>query len=892
MERVWSTSHRGFSVRSILTFVLTVFITALLWVAFGSHTPIHAADGGDVNWKGDSLIYADHQYFPAADAKAGDSTGLAAGTKYYVYIEQISDRPLVQKAHIIAFKPGVDPPTATSADYAVYNYSADKVYSNPQGKTSITVKPQGTSDEYQSSCAVEGIGWIICPVTVFLSNGMDTIFKAVASFMAVQPVTTGDSTNSLYLAWNIMRSIANIAFIIVFLIIIYSQITNVGLSNYGLKKLLPRLIVAAVLVNVSYFITSIAVDLSNILGYSIQDIFIHIRQGTFNITNDTWSNSTTNWTSITTVVLSGGAIGIAGVALAGDVAGALYVLLPLIVGLILTALFVLLILAARQAIIVILIIISPLAFVAYLLPNTEQWFKKWRELFMTMLIFFPAFSLVFGGSQLAGGLIIQNASSVFMIILGLAVQVAPLAITPLLLRFSGNVLGKIAGIINDPRKGVLDRTKNWSKERQDMRRMQSLRNTKGRANPFRRTAQFLNNNGQNVKNRTAQYTMENDNRYRKTPGYEKIHAQTEAAELAKGRIDNELKAHGLREAVKQGTELNLRTIELENSKVDLEVATDNSNAMLTEYRANGYDFNANAILENNRGKLKVAGNTADRLRTLQTSMARQVIESAAQKQRQVAAQYVQQKAISTELSNNNSQFLDIAQGIGGDAARVRARSTALAALNKLEAEALENNVKLLSEVALRENKTVKQYSYDVVTSVSKGATQYSESDFAAALQAQANEKNITLFENVRGSKFVNQELVSKIIIANAGAFKEAGGYHLQDDLSLNVDALGGGFEEKLAAKRVETLGNASADSFNGLKFGWVAEFAKNAKENIAAANDTDVKKAYNNARNALLNPDILAKLGDRENEIRAIEAALAERLGQAPLPDPREPGTY
>jgi len=873
MELLRSTSHRGFSLRGILTFVTAVVITALLWATLGSHTPTHAVDVPAATWKGDSILYDGHRYFPINDKVGQKSLGLPDGTTAFTYIPDVPPNTKSEKALVLYFSPGVDPPAATTVSFASYTYTfATKEYSNPTNKMSVDITVKGDEDSY-SSCNVNGIGWFICPVAVFLSEGMDKVFEFVAGFMAVQPSNVADTNNTLFIAWNIMRSIANVAFIIVFLIIIYSQLTNAGVSNYGLKKLLPRLVVAAVLVNLSYIITAIAVDLSNILGYSLQEIFVNIRQETFNITDDTWSESTTNWTTLTAAVLSGGAIGVAGITLAGDLSGVVYVVLPLLVGLILTVLFVLLILAARQAIIVLLIIISPLAFVAYLLPNTEDWFKKWRGLFMTMLIFFPAFSLVFGGSQLAGGLIIQSATSVFMIVFGLAVQVAPLVITPLILRFSGGVLGKIGGLINDPRKGLLDRTKNWSKERQDMLRLRSMaKPTNG--NPFRAAAKSLDNRSRRVKERTALYTAMGDNRYNSTDWHQELHGQEHNVHLDKERIENNLKTHTLHQANRRGTETNLRTIELESSKTFLESATESNSAMLAEYRSGTYNTGNN-----------------QRLSRLQSAMAAQTIQTAAEKQRQLSAQYVQQKNISTEMSNDASRYLDIAQGVGGSAARIRARSTALAALNKLEAEALENNVKLMSEVALTQGKTTKQYSNDLVNRAINGDTSISESDLAAALQAQAGEKNISLFERARGSRSINQELLNKIIINNAGTFKEAGGYHLQDDLSLNVNVLGAAYEQTLAAKRVETIGNASATGFDKLKFGWVADFADHIAENIAAAralgNTDDLKKAYNNARNALTNEDILATLGDREDQVRAIEAALAAEFGQAPTPDDR-----
>lgn len=494
--------------RSIFMFVLTVFIAALLWATFGSHTDTHAIDGPTGSWKGESILYDGHQYFTAGDVKAGDSIGLPQGTHYYVYTPDNSGNPpKTEDAFVIYFAPGTDPPTEKTATYASYTYTlATKDYSSPTNKRTFDITPKGQEVSTQS-CTIQGIGWIICPITTFLADGMDNIFNIVKGFLVVQPVNTTNNNNDLYIAWNIMRSVANVAFIIVFLIIIYSQLTNQGISNYGLKKLLPRLIIAAVLVNMSYLICAIALDISNILGYSFQSIFIQIRQNTFNISNDTWTNSSgMGWSAITAFVLSGGAatIGIIA-ATGGTIGGAVYLLIPLLIGLLLTILFVLLILAARQAIIIILIVIAPLAFVAYLLPNTEQWFKKWRELFMTMLVFFPAFSLVFGGAQLAGGLIIQNATSIIGVIFGMAVQVAPLVITPLLLKLSGGLLGRIAGIINDPKKGLLDRTKAWSGSRAEMHKQRGIGGDLKRRNVFRRAARSMALDNNRVERNTNRY---------------------------------------------------------------------------------------------------------------------------------------------------------------------------------------------------------------------------------------------------------------------------------------------------------------------------------------------------------------------------------------------------
>ena len=545
MELIRSTSYGGYFVRSIFTFVLAVLMTVLL--ATLATPAITQAQAPSADWNGDSIIYNGRQYFMAQPAQAGASHGLPEGTTYYLSVEQTSERPITQKAYVIYFAPGNSPPDAEATATSIeYDYSSSGEFSNPTNRIAIDIAPRGESGPV-SSCSVDGVGWFICPITVFLADAMDNIFALIAGFVEVQPILVNDTNSPLYTAWDVMRNIANLAFIIAFLVIIYSQLTSWGVTNYGLKKLLPRLVVAAILVNVSFLLSALAVDISNIFGYALQDILIQIREDTFSITNQTYSADTNSWAGITAAILSGGAItagvvGLSGASGGAVFASALYFIIPLLVGLLLTVLFVLLILAARQAIIIILIVIAPLAFVANLLPNTEKWFERWRDLFTTMLIFFPAFSLVFGGSQLAGGIIIQNAAgqgSFIMMIFGMAVQVAPLVITPLLLKLSGGLLGKIAGLVNDPRKGLMDRTKNWSKDRAEMSRLNSLRKPGGK-NPFRRIAQRMDNGNQNVKRRTELYTLMNENRYKGTDGYEKIHDETHEAETDKKIIEGRL----------------------------------------------------------------------------------------------------------------------------------------------------------------------------------------------------------------------------------------------------------------------------------------------------------------------------------------------------------------
>ena len=546
------TSRGGLSTRRIFTYALAAIIAVFLWTIL-LVPQTHAAS--PATWNGDTITYAGNQYFNSGKAKAGDSVNLPVDTPYYTHIEITNNQPLTQKAYVIYFAPGQDPGATTSAWYVTYDF-ANKTYSNPQNQQTISIGPNSVINQISSSCAVPGgLGWIICPASVTISSGMDWVLGVISSFMQVQPASTGDSHNVMYVAWNLMRSFANVAFIIVFLIIIYSQLTNVGISNYGIKKLLPRLIIAAVLVNISYYLCALAIDLSNVLGYSVQDFFKSLQVSLTNTGNGAMNESIWNTQSITEFVLSGGTAAIAGaggllIATGGSVASAIFLLLPVLVGLFLAVLVAFLILAARQALIVVLLIISPLAFVANLLPNTEKWFTKWRELFTTMLVFFPAFAVVFAGAQLAGNVIVQNAASINIVILGLIVKLAPLAISPLLLKLSGSFLGKIAALANTPNKLIKDRTKQWSDKRADYYKQRALGSDLKARNVFKRTARSLAYRNHRLERGTERWKQGFDEYATKRDTTDRIGQKLEV-DLALSKLSTENMQSDLKQAVEE-----------------------------------------------------------------------------------------------------------------------------------------------------------------------------------------------------------------------------------------------------------------------------------------------------------------------------------------------------
>ena len=300
---------------------------------------------------------------------------------------------------------------------------------------------ESKADEAKNSCGVDGIGWLICPLMNFAGNISDSAYSAISQFLSIDPkIFKNDSTSGgLKQAWDFFRDIANAVFAVIFLWVIFSQISNVGISNYGIKKILPRLIIGALLVNLSFYLCQLAVDLSNILGFSLKGVLEGAASGI-----DTQSAAAG---SISTFVAGG--LALAGAALFLFLA----VSIPTITALLLALLVVLVILIVRQAAIILLIAISPLAFAAWLLPNTENLFKKWISMFKGLLVVFPVVSLLYGAGKLAGAVLAASATDdpnnpkVTMQFAALAVSILPLGATPFVLQSSLNSLGSIGAKI-------------------------------------------------------------------------------------------------------------------------------------------------------------------------------------------------------------------------------------------------------------------------------------------------------------------------------------------------------------------------------------------------------------------------------------------------------------
>ena len=323
-----------------------------------------------------------------------------------------------------------------------FNTASSVSPSNETVSFSITVsdvtkigypEPGAEADDAEKTCRTENaiLSVIFCPVVDLLSEGMSTLYEAtVSKWLNISPELfnhgTGEAGETTFEAWETARNLANLLLVIMIIMVIISQITGYGVSNYGIKKYLPKVLVAGVLVNLSYYVCQGAIDLSNILGNGLGS-FIE------NASNDLHVAS--NYHEV------GGLLSVVVAVVVLVVACALNpALIIVLIGVLLSGILAVFILAitlgVRQAAAVVLVIVSPVAIICYSIPGLKSVYDKWFKYFWAVLIAYPISSLVVYGGAFGSKilLITWGGESFFSTIAAFSVGVVPFFMLPKIIR--------------------------------------------------------------------------------------------------------------------------------------------------------------------------------------------------------------------------------------------------------------------------------------------------------------------------------------------------------------------------------------------------------------------------------------------------------------------------
>lgn len=221
--------------------------------------------------------------------------------------------------------------------------------------------------------------------------GVVLLVPAPARAEAVYAVLRDTDPNSfggqVQSIWKQLLNVVNSFIIILMVMVAFAEILRLNISTYGIKKVLPTLILAIIAANFSYMFCRLIIDIAN-----VSMSFLHCISGTPEGTSCVGPVQTTN------IALLGKTAQLAPI---GDftwtnLASALdHVILDIILfieAILLLCLAFLFI--VRNWVLYFLVIFSPLAIISVVLPSTKKYFTQWWDA-LVKWTFMPLVSFIF-----------------------------------------------------------------------------------------------------------------------------------------------------------------------------------------------------------------------------------------------------------------------------------------------------------------------------------------------------------------------------------------------------------------------------------------------------------------------------------------------------------------
>lgn len=300
-----------------------------------------------------------------------------------------------------------------------------------------------------------GFDWIICPVVHGLSKTADLMNRVISGQLNFN--TKDNLGDSVKAAWAIFKNLVSVIIVIVLLIMILSQAAGDLISAYTFKKLLPKLIVAVIGMQISWDLCVWAIQLANDLGQGIGQLLAAPFGGIGALDLPSLLHRLDP-----TIAAGVGLSTSIGVVLLGPTL--LYLFWPGMLLMLFTVSLSVLVgfatLLVRNAIIILAVIFSPAAFLAYVLPGTDKYWKLWKDNFIKCLLLFPmVMAMIYGGrifAYVSSGL---GSPGAFDLIAVMAGFFGPYFFLPKTFKWGGSALSSASRLINE--SGALKKTREF-----------------------------------------------------------------------------------------------------------------------------------------------------------------------------------------------------------------------------------------------------------------------------------------------------------------------------------------------------------------------------------------------------------------------------------------------
>lgn len=256
---------------------------------------------------------------------------------------------------------------------------------------------EGKSGEWFSGSTIGGyvadavlfvFGWIsllVLQITTWLLGAAGVVLNLVVQETIVDMAENMKKATVINTAWTTIRDIANMGFIF---ILLYAAIKTILGMGSDTKKLVINIIIIAILINFSLFFTKVVIDASNVIAITFYDaiapgaldggvntglsdkMMAPLKLGTI------WDNPNVGFFEGRKLILIG-------------IFGSAFVLIASFIFFSIAILFVI-----RFVVLILVLILSPIAFIAFVIPGLSNAGKQWREALLGQAFFAPIYFML------------------------------------------------------------------------------------------------------------------------------------------------------------------------------------------------------------------------------------------------------------------------------------------------------------------------------------------------------------------------------------------------------------------------------------------------------------------------------------------------------------------
>ncbi len=215
------------------------------------------------------------------------------------------------------------------------------------------------------------LGFIILPIISLIGKLAGVMIRLLINIAQYNDFINSPAVSK---GWIIIRDIFNIFFVVILLVIAFATVLKI--ERYSYKRMLGGFLFAAVLVNFSKLICGIIIDVSQVLMLTFVNAFKSVGEGNL--------AEMLGLRQLLSFSRDSNAVEIGNQKLGALLLGLVFAIIALVVITIMTLIF-----AFRIVMLWFLVLLSPLAFVAQVLPNLQRYASQWWQKFGNQVVVGP-----------------------------------------------------------------------------------------------------------------------------------------------------------------------------------------------------------------------------------------------------------------------------------------------------------------------------------------------------------------------------------------------------------------------------------------------------------------------------------------------------------------------